>query len=329
MSAECYSERGLSRKGTSIRWAVPTLLALIAVSAGEATAAEGEAAENPLFAELTVRGVPMSDGALARLPVPSMPDGLDAAGQQAALARLADDNHPLEELLRPSIVAPLVLQIRAAAQPAGTASTSSVDAWFVAYGKWQAVTSQDFLESLLRFGGGRTSAGARTARAGFLEAAALAKRGLPAGAAPERSAGWYFASATILDRVELSAVRQIAIRRTPRSLVIATQIDPRFDRDPEFPNQWRSIACDPENPEKLEIGPAHAYHFAGFYGKVTRLDEPAGGMLVEYHMVFEEPEGWFHGLNLLRSKLPLLVQEEVRTFRRKLAGPMGEGAARQ
>jgi hypothetical protein len=32
-----------------------------------------------------------------------------------------------------------------------------------------------------------------------------------------------------------------------------------------------------------------------------------------------EPEAWFQGSNLLRSKIPLTTQEGVRSLRRKLA----------
>jgi hypothetical protein len=48
----------------------------------------------------------------------------------------------------------------------------------------------------------------------------------------------------------------------------------------------------------------------------------AGAMLIEYHSVFEQPSGWFGGRDRLRSKLPLAVQDEVRTFRRKLKKAM-------
>jgi hypothetical protein len=53
--------------------------------------------------------------------------------------------------------------------------------------------------------------------------------------------------------------------------------------------------------------------------KVTRLVEPAGALFVEYHLVFVEPRAWFGGANLLRSKVPILAQSEVRAFRRELA----------
>ena len=40
---------------------------------------------------------------------------------------------------------------------------------------------------------------------------------------------------------------------------------------------------------------------------------------MEYHVAFVEPQGWFHGTNLLRSKLPIVAQEMVRKFRRNLS----------
>jgi hypothetical protein len=42
-------------------------------------------------------------------------------------------------------------------------------------------------------------------------------------------------------------------------------------------------------------------------------------LLIEVHMVFAEPKGWFEGRNLLRSKLPPVMQDSVRKFRRQLA----------
>jgi hypothetical protein len=67
------------------------------------------------------------------------------------------------------------------------------------------------------------------------------------------------------------------------------------------------------------IGPARPYIGAAWYSKATKLQQPQGAVLFEYHIVFDEPEGWFNGANLLRSKLPLLVQDGVRKFRRRFS----------
>jgi len=53
--------------------------------------------------------------------------------------------------------------------------------------------------------------------------------------------------------------------------------------------------------------------------KITRLAEPAGALFVEQHIVFAEPTGWFGGANLLRSKLPPVVQYAIRTTRQEWA----------
>ena len=53
------------------------------------------------------------------------------------------------------------------------------------------------------------------------------------------------------------------------------------------------------------------------YLKITKLAEPAGAVFAEQHITFVEPHGWFDGENLLRSKLPLSVQENVRSTRKE------------
>ena len=62
----------------------------------------------------------------------------------------------------------------------------------------------------------------------------------------------------------------------------------------------------------------------GIYAKITRLHAPEGALLIEWHLVYSEPQGWFDGTNLLGSKMPAIVQSRVRATRRELvreAGP--------
>ena len=42
-------------------------------------------------------------------------------------------------------------------------------------------------------------------------------------------------------------------------------------------------------------------------------------MLMECHIVYEEPYAWFDGASLVKQKVPLMIQEKVKIFRRKLA----------
>jgi len=280
-------------------------------------ASEAAASENALLAELLEKGVTMSDGSSVRLPAPTMPDALGADGQRAALGKIPDARHPVEELLRKSIVAPFVLGIRSLQTPAGQSPARAVDLWFVAYGDWDALSSKEFVDRLLERGE-PPDADSQVSRSGFLDEAALAKRKIDVRPKRDQEERYSYGTGVLFDRVELSTALHVLLTRGPGSFLAAARIDPRFNGDPEYPNQWRSMARDLNNPQKVAFGPPQVYTAAGCYGKVTRLAQPAGAIFVEYHLVFEEPHGWFKGANLLRSKLPLVVQDEVRTFRRRL-----------
>ncbi len=45
---------------------------------------------------------------------------------------------------------------------------------------------------------------------------------------------------------------------------------------------------------------------------------PAGAAFIECHLVYEEDYGWFDGVNMVKQKAPAMIQEKVRSFRRKL-----------
>ena len=125
-----------------------------------------------------------------------------------------------------------------------------------------------------------------------------------------------YATFTLFERVELSATRFSALARGKDSILAAGRLDPQFLKDADYPNQWRPLVRD----ERAEITPGkpHPLQHAGGYAKITRLLDPADGVLVECHIVYEEPYGWFEGVNLLKQKMPVMVQEKVRAFRRKL-----------
>ncbi len=97
----------------------------------------------------------------------------------------------------------------------------------------------------------------------------------------------------------------------------AGRVDPRFAKDADYPNQWRPLLRNEQ--AEIRLGPAHPWANAGGYAKITRLVDPADAVLIECHVVYEEPYGWFDGANLVKQKGPLIVTEKVRTFRRKLA----------
>ena len=104
--------------------------------------------------------------------------------------------------------------------------------------------------------------------------------------------------------------------RNGDSVIAAAEIDPRFLNDKDYPNQWRSIT---KAGGVAKVSDPHPWSGAAMYLKITKLREPAGAMFIEQHIIFAEPTGWFEGANLLGSKLPIAVQDNVRTMRKEFA----------
>jgi hypothetical protein len=271
--------------------------------------AEGHDPINPLFRELRDPGLAVGMNLHAPLPAPSMANGLDAKAQQAVLQAVAGEDYAVEELLRKSVVAPHILRLRNITPSDPMAPARGVDVWFVAYGDLKTVANKDFLDRVLR-------ANRNEGKGQDLKSADLARHQITLRPANATHEGYAHVTFGFLDRVEISATGHSFWSQTAGSVLAAAKLDPRFRNDPSFPNQWRSMTRTDE--EKFQLGPPQPYEGAGYYVKITRLVEPRGALFVEAHLVFTEPVKWFDGANLLRSKLPPVVQSQVRSLRREL-----------
>ncbi len=293
-----------------------TVLLLIAVVGANCPpgAAPGAVPENPVFELLIEQGLPAPDGSRVKLPEPWLPDGLDAAAQRAALERMAGPR-PVDQLLRDSVVAPFVFTMGDVEGAEGAGTMRRVDVWFVAYGDLEKLAERETIDQLVESVQTQGPSDLPQ-RHGVLDEEEMRRRGLFVPDTEDRKQRFAYATVGLLDRVLLSATQQVVLTRRQESVLAAGMIDPRFTDDTEYPNQWRPIERDPSG--RFIPGEPQPYSAAAFYVKVTRLKEPAGALVIECHQVFDEPEAWFGGRNLLRSKLPILVQDSVRKFRRKL-----------
>ncbi|MEN6458754.1 MAG: hypothetical protein ABFC63_07465 [Thermoguttaceae bacterium] len=285
------------------------VLTLVALAGGQPTQ------QNPVFKELLDRGIAVSDGTSLRLPPPILADGLDAAAQRAALDRAADARSSAADLLRKSSFAPVVVKIRTVKRPKGEGpAVRAIDVWFVAHGDWKVLNSKQFLESALKSSEGSKSQ--MVSKSGVLDDKELAARKLAPTVKPNYEERFLYATISLFDHVQLSMTRRAVMTKTDESVLAAGRIDPRFATDPNFPNQWRSLDRDAQ--ANIKLGAAHPFAHAGGYAKITRLKSPANASLVECHMIYEEDYGWFEGVNLVKQKVPAIVQDRVRSFRRKL-----------
>jgi hypothetical protein len=116
----------------------------------------------------------------------------------------------------------------------------------------------------------------------------------------------------LLDRISLQATDETVATRTGRSLVIAGRTDPGFDSGGPLANRWQALESDGRT------GPEHRYLGGMSYAKISPLKQPEGTLLVEFHGAFCEPQPWFGGAPILRSKFAPIAQDQIRKLRREL-----------
>lgn len=281
-----------------------TLAAALAVPAQPPAKHEDQ---NPLYKSLLDPGLDVG-GAKAKLPNPTMPDGLDAAKQTAIIKAIVGNDYPIEEFTRDSVQARLQMKIGDVKPSDPKAPARSVDVWFIAHGDFKKLEDDKFLEKL-------TNAGKGGGKGGPLEKADLAKRGI--GIKDEKREAYGHFEIDFLEKAHLKGVGHAMWSRNGDSVVAAAEIDPRFVDDKQYPNQWQSIK---KEGGQVKLGDPVKWTGAAMYLKITKLSEPAGAVFVEQHIIFAEPTGWFDGQNLLRSKLPPAVQSNVRTMRQEFQG---------
>lgn len=287
-------------------------LALLALSACTHVAAADEPAGNNVYEHLVTEGIPINDQAV-KLPEPTLSADADAKDQSAVLHQIAAKKGGYEEFARKSAVAPFLLEINTEGEASQGDRVQRVDVWFLAFGKLNDVTSEDVLGQLA--GGSDSQKG----ESNPLTDAELKERKLEVQKTGNEEESYFHISSPLLDKVLIEGIGHGVTTRRSTSTLAASLLDPRFTDDAKYPNRWRPLARGASG--RKEEGKAHPYAGFGGYCQVVELKEPPGALFVECHMAINEPHGWFNGTNLLRSKLPVLMQDNVRTLRRKLSRP--------
>ena len=262
---------------------------------------------NPVFRELLEVGVTSGD-LTQQLPPPTLPDGLSDKEQIAVIEELGGTRYPFDKLTRKSVVAPNIIRVPRVPQSDAAAPLRTVDFWFVVFADLDAVADPDVLARLL---GTQQDEG----RAHGLTTEELAARGIVIVDDTVDQEAFGHLVYDLLGKVRISATGRSFWSRSDESIVAAVNVDRRFLEDDEFPNRWRRIE---RGGQERAFGPPHAYDGLGFYIKITRMHQPDGALLFEFHLVFAEPVAWFRGTNQLGAKFPAIVQSQVRAARREM-----------
>jgi len=143
----------------------------------------------------------------------------------------------------------------------------------------------------------------------------------PFALAPGQSIWYSHVHARLLDRIDFEVTNQVMATQSAESVVIASRTDPSFAKAGPRANGWKPLAqAGGPNAE----GPVQPYAGGISYAKISRVALRPGALLVEMHMAFVEPEGWFKGEPILRSKFSIVAQDQIRSLRRELARKKGK-----
>jgi len=285
-----------------------TITLLLLSSAAAPAQARTHEELNPVYKSLREDGLQYTERFKQPLPAPVMADGLNAAQQLAVIKKLAGEDYSVAELLRKSVVAPQILRINKIDPSDPKNPARIVEAYFVAYGDMKKIANKTFLDRLI-------TVSKNQGQGKSLDAKELAQRGIQIDPRDQDFEGYGWAKYDLFDKVRIATTGRSYWSQTPDSIVIAMHMDPRFRKDAVYPNQWRSLT---KKAGQLSEGPPVPYDGAGSYMKITRLAEPVGALFVESVIGFSEPSGWFNETNMLRPKLPPVLQSQIRTIRGEL-----------
>lgn len=282
-------------------------LGLILLFCSYAFADDG--ANNEVYEHLIDRGIAINDQAV-KLPEPTLSPQADAETQDQVVHKIAEKKYGYEQFTRKSPVAPFLLVIETEGEGKGD-RVQRVDTWFVAYGERGNLTDEDLLGQLV--GGGSSS---EKGKSQTLSEEQLKERKLTVQSSDQRSESYFHVTSPLLDKVQIDGIGHGVTTQDKTSTLAASLLDPRFIDDDKFPNRWRPY--ETSSGGKKALGKAHPYAGFGGYCQVVELAKPKGALFIECHLAINEPHGWFKGAGYLRSKLPALMQDNVRTLRRKL-----------
>jgi hypothetical protein len=290
------------------------ILALVVMAQAGPTGPGHDA--NPVYRELLSVGLAVG-GSTVRLPEPTLADGKDAPSAMAAIRGVAGDDRAARELLRDSVTAPFILKLRDI--KAEDAIIRVADLWFVVHARLEDVDPE---QAARQADQQPVEAGNMRFESKLLTEQDLRDRKVqPLPPAEGRKEWFTHVTGRLLDRIAVEATDRVVATRTPDSLLVAARTDPAFDPDGPLPNRWMTLARKGSDEVK---GPPRRYAGGGSYVKITRLAAEPGALFVEAHFAFVEPLDWFQGNPILRSKMSVIAQDQIRRLRRELEKARGK-----
>ncbi len=290
------------------------------------------AQRDDLFTDLTQRGLPFTDQQRITLSAATLQPGMTDSERTKALAQLIG-KLKWDRFARDTVNAPVVVDIDTINAPSGERLGLRVHSAFLAYTTLEALRDRDLMEET--FGAAPIDSAPIDSAASDssknvdgenaqprvvlreLPAAELTRLGFADQA--ERAQGqtsFAYIELPLLNKVLLQGVIRLEKRDRPGAVEFAWRFDPSFNAKENYACRWTRLERDAVG--KLIEGDSYPYSGCGGWMGVYEVDREERQLLVESQLLLREPVDWFAGSNFLRSKLPLTLQENARTFRRKI-----------
>jgi hypothetical protein len=285
---------------------------LVAACFTSQTKIEPVHSQNSAFTQVLTKGVE-AGGQIITLPPPRLVDGLTAEEERGALREVAESDRAVDEMLRDSVTAPYIIKVHD--QKASGAAIRMADVWFVVYAPLEQI---DPVREVARADQKKVEVANMSFETRMLKADEIRAAGIKPADPAAGQVEWHaHVHARLLDRIEFDVTNHGAVSQSPDSIVIASRTDPSFDKAESDANCWKSVAAtggaNAPNPAK------QPYSGGISYAKISRCALKPGALIVEIHVAFVEPDGWFQGAPILRSKFGVIAQDQIRTLRRELA----------
>ncbi len=297
----------------------PALGMVVTLWCGTNTTESVHAQAADLFTELTgpglvftgANGVPQP----VHLPASTLSADMSDAQRTPALERLAGKLE-WNRFVRDAVTAPVMVDIEAIDAGDGERLGLLVHNAFVAHATLDTLHDSELMQQLFgRPSSNQESAGVVTEE---LSSEELSRLGFAEPAASSDS--FAYLELPLLNQVIVRGVIRIQKRQRAGAIEFAWRLDERFNSVEKYASRWTKL----ERNEVGKLFEGESFPYAGFGGWLgayqLQVDEPSP-LLIESQMLLREPTEWFAGSNFLRSKLPLSLQENARTFRRKLQQP--------
>jgi hypothetical protein len=265
--------------------------------------------QNPVYRKVVNEGLEAGRQTV-KLAAPRLVDGKTADVQRAALKELAGSDRALDELLRDSVTAPFIIKVRDVKTT--DATVRQADIWFAVHGDLKKV---DPAREAARTDQKAVEVANMWFQTRLLKADELGNK--PADTGSDGKSWYTHIHAKLLDRIDFEVTNHVVASESSESVVIASATDPSFDNAGSLSNGWKSLV--PPGSSQADTATRHPYSGGISYAKISRIAFQPGALFVEMHVAFVEPEGWFQGAPILRSKFSVAAQDQIRTLRRELA----------